>query len=164
MTEGWLDGVSDEVVRQAVQTGFAYQVFWNCPIEKHLWWIVPTLVMPAIAVRQTAFGFSGVGIPKAFMTWAYLSDEVTQDLAAKNDRPLRIDEWNEGTNLWIMTLLAQPGYSLPFLRAALPKIPHSGVIRAVRRGPNWSAERIVTCRLSHCWSASSQHEMRVLLP
>lgn len=71
---------------------------------------------PAIRLGQVAFLFDGNGQPLAFATWAFLSEPVSQRMAAGDVRLLDISEWNEGDRLWIVDIVAPYGHCASMAR------------------------------------------------
>lgn len=75
---------------------------------------------PAVALRQIVFARSPCGRADGYMTWAFLSE---RSLAAYRDDPQRLmplPEWNEGTSLTIIDLVARPGMARRVIAAARP--------------------------------------------
>ncbi len=71
-------------------------------------------IRPAIVLRQCRL-FHDKGRAVAFVTWAYVSDEVAGRLKAAPDR-LRPDEWRCGNRLTIMDVVAPFGGGEKFVQ------------------------------------------------
>ncbi|NVJ93348.1 MAG: toxin-activating lysine-acyltransferase [Methylocystaceae bacterium] len=65
------------------------------------------LVMGAIKANQYRV-FRKEGVPVAFASWAFLSDERSKAFE-KGEYILSGDEWNSGDNLWLVDLVAPYG-------------------------------------------------------
>lgn len=70
--------------------------------------IEPQLI-PAITLKQIKFNLNERGIPTSFITWAYVSESTLQKLRHNPDYLLHFSEWNEGTNVLIMDIVAPFG-------------------------------------------------------
>jgi len=53
--------------------------------------------------------FRSGGFPRAFMTWAALTDEAEHRFAIKHEA-IRPEDWNAGASMWIMDLVAPFGH------------------------------------------------------
>jgi|GEM_PF-4150239 hemolysin-activating ACP:hemolysin acyltransferase len=113
------DSVTDLTIDRSVQLGFALEIFWCSGMQAHQGWIIPAHILPAIQLDQIMFAFDQAGLPVGLVSWAYLADDVHNALLVDAWRPLHISEWNEGSNLWIMTLLAKRGSAYFTFRSAL---------------------------------------------
>lgn len=86
-------------------------------------------------------GFS----PIAYMTWAYLSREMSKRMALCDVECLHFSEWNEGTEFWVIDLVSV----LPIDRAILRRlIKEAGVevgrkIHWMRQCPNSIAKSFI---------------------
>lgn len=63
-------------------------------------------VRPAVELRQAKALFCSRGRPLGYITWAWLTDELSARFAAGEAPLLRPEEWNGGTHLWVMDLVA----------------------------------------------------------
>lgn len=63
-------------------------------------------LLPPIRLRQTSTVRGPRGLVLGYASWAYVSDEVDDELARDPSRLLLLPEWNEGTNLWLMEFVA----------------------------------------------------------
>jgi hemolysin-activating ACP:hemolysin acyltransferase len=79
-------------------------------LEPQLW--------PAIKLRQFLLLHDDRGFATTYLSWAFLSEEVSRERLAGNDRLLHLSEWNEGAFLWIMDLVAVRGGAKSILRTA----------------------------------------------
>jgi cytolysin-activating lysine-acyltransferase len=78
----------------------------------------PHMPMPAaIRLLDVAIGFdqfklylTGYGRPVAYVAWAFLSHDVEQRITRTKSPLLHVSEWNEGSSLWIMDLVAPHGH------------------------------------------------------
>jgi len=72
---------------------------------------------PPIALGQIAMRFGERNVPLGFVTWAYVPTEDAAKLNARGGRPPDPEEWNAGTELWIVDVFAPHGGVIPLLRA-----------------------------------------------
>lgn len=63
-----------------------------------------------IRLNQVTIVRNDFGVPFAFAVWAYISDEVAEELGLDSKRILHDTEWNEGCNLCIMEFVATGGH------------------------------------------------------
>jgi cytolysin-activating lysine-acyltransferase len=67
-------------------------------------------IQPAIFLDQIRIFRDRRGLPVGYVTWAFLSADVAAECRSQPNRILHFSEWNEGNNLWIMDILALPGW------------------------------------------------------
>lgn len=79
------------------------------PMEAALW-----LADVAISVEQIKLYFARDGQPVAYASWALLAEEVERRIARLGFPLLHVSEWNEGSLLWIVDLVAPYGH-LPYV-------------------------------------------------
>jgi cytolysin-activating lysine-acyltransferase len=140
----WPDHVPAWALDRATQIGFATQIFWRSRMAPAQSWLIPTYMVPAIALRQAEFDFGANGMPEAVIGWAFLSEAVSQELARNPWRQLHTSEWNEGTELWILALLGGPGKAAPLLRRVLRgRLGGFRRIRGYQRNPDGSIKRLL---------------------
>lgn len=140
----WPERVPRLVVERSAQVGFATQIFWRSGMPPAQSWLVPAHVVPAIALRQAAFGFDVNGVPEALISWAYLTEDVSAELARDPGRALHPSEWNEGTELWILALFGAPGRAGPLLRRTLhERLSRFSRVRGFQRNPDGSIRRLL---------------------
>jgi cytolysin-activating lysine-acyltransferase len=95
------------------------------------------LLWPPVRLAQVSFLYNEFGTPIAYCTWAFLTDDVGDDLAANPNRGLEFHEWNEGLNLWVMDVVAPFGGVRELLMNLRSALPHHDRGYAVRlRGAN----------------------------
>jgi len=63
------------------------------------------LVVPPLRLRQAKLYRNDNGSPLAFVSWAFVSDEVDARLR-EGATKLRPDEWQSGPHLWVIELIA----------------------------------------------------------
>lgn len=86
-------------------------------------------------------GFSSI----AYMTWAYLSKEMSERMTSGDVECLHFSEWNEGAELWIIDLVS----AVPIDRAILRRLlKEAGVeegrnIHWMRQRPNSIARSFI---------------------
>jgi len=93
----------------AESLGYALQVM--LATDRRSWRMasLQAFLEPPARLGQIEFLMNSHGQPRAFATWAFLTEEVEADLARDPARVLELEEWNEGTRLWIMDVVAPAG-------------------------------------------------------
>lgn len=72
---------------------------------------------PAIALGQIAMRFGERNMPLGFVTWAYVMPEDVDSFGRRGGRPPDPEEWNAGTELWIVDVMAPYGGAFGLLAA-----------------------------------------------
>lgn len=67
-------------------------------------------LIPAIATKQIRIFCDRRGRPVGYLTWAFLTEATEQRWLANPDGILHLSEWNEGTRLWLIDLVALPRF------------------------------------------------------
>lgn len=80
--------------------------------------VFPIWIEPAIALGQIEFLFDRRGNVVSYFTYAFLTQSVEHRLVNDLNVILHISEWKEGNRLWVLDLVAAPGYLLPTMRYA----------------------------------------------
>ena len=124
----WADLASD--------LGFAVRLNLSTPRAKFRMEGIDHFLWPAVQLRQIAFLYDELGAPFAYASWAFLTPSVADELRSNPERPLEMQEWNEGTQLWIMDVVAPGGGALRLLRAIQRAMPHHDAGFALRRRPD----------------------------
>lgn len=113
---------------------------------------VDTTLIPAIEHGQVAFLFDEDGSPAAFVVWARLAPDVEKRLMSASRIDLHLSEWNEGSSLWVLDLVAPLGhlkYVLQHLRDVLfahePQVRYMRQARRLVRVLEISRERLSGC-------------------
>jgi hemolysin-activating ACP:hemolysin acyltransferase len=81
-------------------------------------------IVPAVYQKQIRFYFNEDGLPVGYVVWALLAEDVEQRVLSTGVFDLHDSEWNEGSSLWIVDLVAPLGnlkYVLLDLRDSLFK-------------------------------------------
>ena len=90
-------------------------------------------LMPAIATRQIRIFCDRRGRPVGYLTWAFLTEATEQRWLANPNGILHLSEWNEGTRLWLIDLVALPGFGTSIMRQVKTALfPDHGVWRWLR--------------------------------
>mgnify|MGYP000235823331 FL=1 len=81
--------------------GFALELLAQSPYhkEQELGEYFETEILPALWANQVRFYLTDKGIPTAMVTWAWLSQDV-EDEVLSTGRALEEDEWNSGDRLF----------------------------------------------------------------
>lgn len=98
---------------------------------------VDAFVGPPVKVGQILVGLCAYrSVPRAFLTYAYLSDDVLAEFQSGSNRVLHYSEWNEGTHFYLADIVAPSGNAAGFLRfaSAQLEIPLSKIHYRSRRG------------------------------
>ncbi len=68
------------------------------------WLVVPPLLTNQFTLAEARSKETGLTAPVGVALWARVSDEVDQRLSGDLSRPIRLrpDEWNSGSNLWLI--------------------------------------------------------------
>lgn len=100
-------------------------------------------ILPAIELRQIKVFFDAGGKPVGFVTWAFLSDDVSRTVASGGFIS-HLSEWNEGRDLWLIDLSIHRGGLAGVFRFISEKFSceHDELFWLTRRGS--SASRV--CR------------------
>ena len=77
---------------------------------------VAAWLIPAITTRQIHIFCDRRGRPVGYLTWAFLSETAERRWLANPDGIFHVSEWNEGTRLWLIDLVALPGYGPSVMR------------------------------------------------
>lgn len=95
----------------AAQLGYACELLYSCPRRSFPISAIEYWIAPAIALGQIQFFFDVRGKPVAYLTWAFLSDQVSARMERDAINVLHLSEWNEGLNLWVLDLVAPYGHA-----------------------------------------------------
>lgn len=83
--------------------GFASMVMFMC--RQYSTFRMLTLgfwLSPTIDHRQIVFFFDRTGLPRGYVTWAYLAPDSEERLLTDPEFLLHPSEWNEGGRTWII--------------------------------------------------------------
>lgn len=105
--------------------------------------VLPLWIEPAIWLGQIRFLFDRRGQPASYFTYAFLTEEVEHRLLHDPRVTLHISEWKEGDRLWIMDMVALPGYLRSALRQVADLRPRADALRYLRRLPNGQVKKTV---------------------
>lgn len=100
--------VSDEV---HVQLGYAVSIL--CASRRATGRQVrffKNVLVPAIQHKQLALLFDEDGEAAAYVVWASLTPEVEQRITRTGRLGLHFSEWDEGSRIWVVDIVARPGY------------------------------------------------------
>lgn len=105
----WLPRPAESELNDATQIGLVVQILTHSKRKSVSVSNLQMSIWPALRLQQLAFCFDYRGRASGFATWAFLSDEVAQELKEGSNRPLHFSEWNEGLNLFIIDVVLLPG-------------------------------------------------------
>ncbi|WP_081072106.1 toxin-activating lysine-acyltransferase [Burkholderia cepacia] len=96
-------------------------------------------ILPAIELRQIKVFFDASGNPVGFVTWAFLSDDVSRTVA-RGGGISHLSEWNEGRDLWLIDLSIRRGGLVDVFRFISEKFSceHDEFFWLTRRGSSTS--------------------------
>ena len=125
----------------AEKLGFALQVIFRrgCYLDYPLASLKAWL-LPAAQLHQLHIFTSDDHKLLGYMTWAWFGEETENRWKQGRSDPLHISEWNEGDRLWILDLVAMPGYGRMCALLASSVFPpgtiaHSLSRRSIAPGP-----------------------------
>jgi cytolysin-activating lysine-acyltransferase len=106
-------------------------------------------LVASIKMNQMFVLYNERGAPVAYAVWAYLSDQVSTEMAANESRLLHCSEWNEGLNLWLIDFVAPFGHA----RELASKLRHEvfsnhSRLRAVRTNDDGTIRRVIDRQLT----------------
>lgn len=107
----------------AASLGHAMTVLAATPRSQYRLASVHHFLAPPARLDQLLFAFNSQGLATGYVAWAYLTEEVSDALAADPDRLLDLAEWNEGCRLWIMDLVAPRGGASVLLQRLRTRLP-----------------------------------------
>jgi cytolysin-activating lysine-acyltransferase len=139
---------SENEVAMGAALGFVTQLLFDTSRKSFSIAAIAAQIVPAIRLHQIEFCYDSLGRPVGYATWAFLSEAVAGEMCTNPRRLLHPTEWNEGTELWIMDMVAPYGH-LPGLAGQLKRgrFAEFGRVRGIRRRPEGRATRIVDIRI-----------------
>jgi len=130
--------------------GHVCQILYSCTREEYPLAALKYWTAPAIELNQIALFKSLQGMPIGYMTWAFLSDEVSTRMEMDAINVLHISEWNEGLNLWILDFVAPFGHAKDISRYVRGEMfSRAAVVKALKRREDDSLIRVRTFRRRH---------------
>ncbi len=78
------------------------------------------LVSPAVSHRKIQFFYNDNGMVVGYIIWATLSDK-NHALMQEQDVRLHLSDWNEGTHLWILDVVAPYGHFRDIVQKLMTK-------------------------------------------
>ena len=116
----------------ATAMGHAIQVLVATPRRTFRLASVHHFLMPPVRLHQIVFSFNSHGFATGYACWAYLTDVVAAEVAAEPGRPLALAEWNEGTSLWLMDVVAPFGTTSELLRRVRQQVGNHDAVFSLR--------------------------------
>lgn len=106
---------SADAIDRYSQLGYAAHLLSQSPKAKDRpLQYVQQVIAPAIAHQQLRLLFDENGAPAAFIVWARLAPDVERRILTSSSIALNFSEWNEGSSLWLLDLIAPRGH-LPYV-------------------------------------------------
>jgi cytolysin-activating lysine-acyltransferase len=90
-------------------------------------------IMPPLVLNQAKL-FMHQGVPRAYVSWALVNDDVQQRLN-QGEMRLAPREWKSGNNLWIIDLVTPFGSPEPVIKELREQIFPTQLIKAVLLNP-----------------------------
>lgn len=91
-----------------------------------------SFLRPPIMLGQITFVVSQSAFPTAYGVWAFLTEPVMRSLATGERRALQLCEWNEGTHLTVLDVVAPMGQAAQALRQIRALCPEHRTIHWFR--------------------------------
>lgn len=98
-------------------------------------------ILPPLWLGQIRFYLSPQGLPTGMITWAWLSDEVLQDVLASG-RALAPDEWNSGSEHFFNDWITPHKNIRDIMHDMTHNVFPDTVATSLRRNPDGSVRRI----------------------
>jgi cytolysin-activating lysine-acyltransferase len=142
--------------------GFVLQLLFDTTRKTFSIAAILRQVVPALQLKQIEFCFDARGNPVGYATWAYLTDEVAENICRDDRKLLHLSEWNEGTHIWIIDFVAPYGQAHILARQMRRgRLAAAGRIRAVRRNADGSLRRLADLHLSPSATHGMRDDMKV---
>jgi cytolysin-activating lysine-acyltransferase len=104
------------------------------PSKRHHFYIdIDWQIMPPLILNQAKL-YIKEGVPRAYVSWASVSDDVQKRLA-KGDMRLAPCEWKSGEHLWIMNLVSPFGSPEAMIKEVREQMFPTQAIKAVLLNP-----------------------------
>lgn len=116
MTAGILLAANERQERASAMLGHATRLLLQTERAAFSLSSLKYWVVPAIQLSQIKVLFDPSGTPVAFLTWAFLSDDLASRMSTDELLALHFSEWNEGLHLWIIDFVAMPGHGFAAAR------------------------------------------------
>ncbi|WP_425602518.1 toxin-activating lysine-acyltransferase [Luteimonas galliterrae] len=105
--------------------------------------VFPLWIEPAVWLSQIQFLFDRRGQPVSYFTYAFLTEAVEHRLLHDPRVILHISEWKEGDRIWVLDMVAMPGYLRSTLSLAASVFPDADRICYLRRLPDGQIKKTV---------------------
>jgi cytolysin-activating lysine-acyltransferase len=102
---------------------------WVAPILQDIDW----QIMPPLVLKQAKL-YVKQGVPRAYVSWALVNDEVQQRVA-QGDRHLAPREWKSGNHLWLIDLVTPFGSPEAVIKELREQMFPTQSIKAVLLNP-----------------------------
>jgi hemolysin-activating ACP:hemolysin acyltransferase len=135
-------GSSESLLSEAI--GNAVQLL--LATERRAWClaVIQAFVEPPARLGQIQFLFNGRGRPLGYASWAFLSTKSAEALSRDPNLVLELDEWNEGTELWIMDFVAPVGGARSLARSLRHRLSSHSTAKWLSRRENASSSFVTT--------------------
>ncbi len=100
-----------------------------------------TEILPPIWTNQVRFYLTAEGVPTAMMTWAWLSQEVEQEMH-QTGRSLEQDEWQSGERLFFNDWIAPYGNIRSVMHDIATNVFPDKTATSIRRNMDGSIRKI----------------------
>lgn len=149
--DNYVSGPSPKRLVQAQALGeMVYLMTRNATYGRYPVVAIRLFLEPAVLLNQYRIFYDGQCQPVGYVTWAHLSPDVHQRLAANPDYVLKLSEWTEGPHLWVRDFLALPGFARTIYRGAIQELKPEAIWFHGRRSPHQVRSYAVQRARVHC--------------
>ena len=94
-------------------------------------------LVPPIRLEQIVWTTDYKGRWTGYATWAYLSDDMSENYKKLDPPWFDLSDWNEGANLWIIDFVAPHRNARPLVSLLKKRLcPHFSIARRIVRDPS----------------------------
>ncbi len=143
--------------------GFALELLAQSPYHRQykLGDYFRSEILPAIWAQQVRFYLTDRGLPTAMVTWAWINEDVEQDLHATG-RGLKQSEWCCGDRMFMNDWVSPYGGLRHYVRDMMDNVfPDVEFASSMRRNLDGSVRRINRWHRPNCRTSERMLETRV---
>jgi cytolysin-activating lysine-acyltransferase len=103
--------------------------------ERRAWRLatIQAFVEAPVRLNQIELLMDDHGRAQGYVTWGFLTDSVQLELASNPARLIDFDEWNAGTHLWILDVVAPSGGLFQLLKKVRMRLPDHNFAHWLKR-------------------------------
>ena len=109
---------------------------------------VTAQIIPPVRLNQVHVCEDHRGIPTGFTSWAYLTAQKSAEFEDNAEAVLLLEDWNEGTHLWLIDVVCVRGDVRELLRETAKRALKGHTWINARRSRNELGQHLVRTRLS----------------